>query len=80
MYVTVALLVLLARYGKESCVWVVPRPGVALNEASVCNHSHGKLRHFNVPKHVRIMSQLPMTGMGKAQKFAMRAEMLKSRV
>ena len=38
----------------------------------------GQIAHFKVPKHVRIVEELPMTVTGKPQKFVMRDWMVEN--
>lgn len=39
-------------------------------------HCQGNIAHFKVPRHVRIVQELPMTITGKPQKFVMRDRMV----
>ena len=64
-----------ATYGEEVCTWVIPKPGVALTEADVLAHCKGRIAHYKVPRHIRIVHAFAMTVTGKAQKFEMRAIM-----
>ena len=36
----------------------------------------GQIAHFKIPKHIRIVDEIPMTITGKPQKFVMRDNML----
>ena len=36
----------------------------------------GTIAHFKVPKHIRVVTEMPMTVTGKPQKFVMRQRML----
>jgi len=64
-----------ARFGEEVCAWVVLKPGQQLTEDALREFCRDQIAHYKVPRHVRFVSELPMTITGKAQKFVMRAEM-----
>lgn len=64
------------RMGEEVCAWVVPKPGRAITAEDVRAHCQGQIAHFKVPRHVRIVTELPMTITGKPQKFVMRDRMV----
>ena len=64
-----------ARFGEEVCAWVIARPGAALVADDVSAHCRGRIAHYKVPRHVRVVSSFVMTVTGKAQKFEMRRMM-----
>ncbi|GHF60316.1 AMP-binding protein [Seohaeicola zhoushanensis] len=64
------------KLGEEVCAWAVARPGVALEEEELKSFCRGQIAHFKVPRHVRIVAEMPVTATGKAQKFVMRDRML----
>jgi fatty-acyl-CoA synthase len=64
-----------ARLGEEVCAWVIPRPGATLDAAAVLAHCQGRIAHYKVPRHVRVVAAFAMTVTGKAQKFEMRRVM-----
>lgn len=64
-----------AVYGEEVCCWVIPRPGAGLQPEDVIAHCKGKIAHYKVPRHVRIVDSFIMTVTGKAQKIEMRKVM-----
>ncbi len=67
------------KYGEEVCAWVVQKPGSSLLEEGVKQFCRDQIAPFKIPKHVRIVDEIPMTVTGKPQKFVMRdrmAEML----
>lgn len=64
-------------FGEEVCAWVVPRPGADLTPEGVRDLCRGQIAHYKVPRHVRIVDDLPMTVTSKPQKFIMRQEMQK---
>ena len=61
-----------AKYGEQVCAWVVPLEGAELTPEEVIAFCNGQIAHFKVPRHVRIVGELPMTVTGKPQKFVMR--------
>jgi fatty-acyl-CoA synthase len=60
------------RYGEELMAWVIPRPGVSLDEDAVREFCRGKIAHYKVPRYVKFVDSFPMTVTGKVQKFKMR--------
>ena len=66
------------RFGEQVCAWVVPHEGAALQPEDVAAFCRGRIAHFKVPKHVRIVEELPMTVTGKPQKFVMRDWMVEN--
>ena len=37
----------------------------------------GRIAHYKVPRHVRVVAEFPLTATGKPQKFAMRDAMIR---
>jgi fatty-acyl-CoA synthase len=66
-----------ARLGEEVCAWVVLKPGVSADEEEIRGFCRGQIAHYKIPRYVRIVSELPRTVTGKAQKFAMRDAMIR---
>jgi fatty-acyl-CoA synthase len=64
------------RYGEEICAWVKLREGQSLTEEEVREFCRGQIAHYKVPRHVRFVSEFPMTVTGKMQKYLMREAML----
>ncbi len=64
------------RYGEQVCAWIVPRTGTSLTGADVIDFCTDQITHFKIPRHVRIVDELPMTVTGKPQKFIMREQMI----
>lgn len=67
------------KYGEEVCAWIIPGAGQDLSEEEVRAFCQGQIAHYKIPKHIRIVDEIPMTVTGKPQKFLMRelmAEML----
>jgi fatty-acyl-CoA synthase len=65
------------KYGEELCAWVVPKAAAALGAAEVRDFCRGKVAHYKVPKHVKLVAELPMTVTGKIQKYRMREESIR---
>ncbi|MDA0704259.1 MAG: AMP-binding protein [Proteobacteria bacterium] len=65
-----------AKYGEEICAWVIAAPGAVLSEAEVRDFCAGQIAHYKIPKHVRVVDEIPMTISGKPQKFVMRDRMV----
>ena len=63
------------KYGEEVCTWIIAKPGEAVSAEDVLAHCKGKIAHYKVPRHVKIVESFAMTVTGKAQKFEMRKMM-----
>ncbi len=63
------------KFGEELCAWIIARAGTALSVEDVLAHCRGRIAHYKVPRHVRIVDAFIMTVTGKAQKFEMRKAM-----
>ena len=64
-----------AKYGEQVCAWVQLRDGSQLSPEDIREFCSGQITHFKIPKHVKIVSDFPMTVTGKMQKFVMRDQM-----
>jgi fatty-acyl-CoA synthase len=64
-----------ARLGEEVCAWIVPRSGSTPTEDAIRAHCRERIAHYKIPRHIRFVSELPMTVTGKPQKFVMRERM-----
>ena len=64
------------KYGEEVCAWVVLKPGEASTEDEIRDFCRDQIAHYQVPRYVRFVDELPMTVTGKAQKFVMRDQMI----
>ena len=52
------------------------RPALSsLSEDEVVGFCRGKISHFKIPRHVRVVEEFPMTVTGKVQKYKMREAM-----
>lgn len=61
-----------ARWGQVPMAWVVPRPGAALDEATVLAHCRRHLGGYKVPVRVRFAGALPRNAMGKLLRRVLR--------
>lgn len=66
------------RLGEEICAWVVATPDDAPTEQELRQFCQGQITHFKIPRHIRIVTELPMTITGKPQKFVMREKMMQT--
>jgi fatty-acyl-CoA synthase len=64
-----------ARFGEELCAWVMLRAGQTMTEEELRLHCRDQIAHYKVPKHVRFVTEFPMTVTGKMQKYLMREAM-----
>ena len=64
------------KYGETVCAWVIPAPETDLSEEDIQSFCQGQIAHYKVPRHVRIVDEIPMTISGKPQKFVMRDKMV----
>ena len=63
------------KYGEEVCAWIIERPGKSIAVPDVLAHCKGRIAHYKIPQHIRIVDAFTMTVTGKAQKFEMRKDM-----
>jgi fatty-acyl-CoA synthase len=66
------------KMGEIVAAWVRPRAEQSLTVEEVRDYCKGKIAHFKVPQHVRIVDSLPMTVTGKIQKFRIRESEIKA--
>jgi fatty-acyl-CoA synthase len=64
------------RLGEEVCAWIVSSPNKSLTAENIISFCAGQITHYKIPKHIRIVAELPMTITGKPQKFVMRDRMI----
>lgn len=64
------------KYGEEVCAWVIAAPDSGLSAADIIAFCQGQIAHYKIPRHVRIVSEIPTTVTGKPQKFVMRDRMM----
>ncbi len=65
-----------ARYGEELCAWVILKPGETMTAEELREYCRGQIAHQKIPRHIRFVSEFPMTVTGKPQKFIMREKMM----
>ncbi|MHB8696151.1 MAG: AMP-binding protein [Solirubrobacteraceae bacterium] len=61
-----------ARYGEELVAFVIVKPGASLTEDEVREFCRGQIAHFKIPRHVKFVTEFPMTVTGKIQKYKLR--------
>ncbi len=64
-----------ARFGEELCAWIRLKPDAATTPEDIAAFCRGRIAHYKVPRHVRLVEALPMTVTGKVQKFVIREAM-----
>lgn len=64
------------KYGEEVCAWIIRKPGTTLTGDAIRQFCQGQIARYKVPKHIRIVDEIPMTITGKPQKFIMRDRMV----
>lgn len=65
-----------ARLGEEICAWIVLEPGQSSSKEEIVAFCQGQIAHYKVPRHVRFVTEFPVTATGKPQKFVMRETMV----
>ena len=63
------------RLGEEVAAWIILRPGAKLEAEALRAWCKGKIAGYKVPRHIRFVSEYPLTATGKPQKFRMQEEM-----
>ncbi len=58
--------------GETVWAFVEKQPGAELTAGQVLDHCRGQIASFKIPEQVRFMDRLPITVMGKIQKFRLR--------
>jgi len=66
-----------ATYGEEVCAWIELKPGRSASEEEIRAFCRGQIAHYKIPRHIRFVTEMPMTVTGKAQKFKMREAMMR---
>jgi fatty-acyl-CoA synthase len=64
------------RMGEELCAWVRLRAGTHADAETIRTFCAGKIAHFKVPRHIRIVDAFPITVTGKIQKYLIREAMI----
>ena len=63
-----------ARLGESVAAWIRLKPGETATQEEMRDYCRGRIAHFKVPQHIRIVDAFPMTVTGKIQKFKIREE------
>jgi fatty-acyl-CoA synthase len=63
------------KYGEEICAWIKLRDGESMTAEDVRAFCRDQIAHFKVPRHIRFVTEFPMTVTGKIQKYLMREAM-----
>jgi fatty-acyl-CoA synthase len=64
------------KMGEEVCAWVQLNEGQSMTEDELKAFCNDQITHFKIPRHVRFVTEYPMTVTGKIQKFVMRDQMV----
>lgn len=64
------------KYGEELCAWIKLRAGQVATVDEIRSFCKDQIAHYKVPRHVRFVTEFPMTVTGKIQKFVMRERMM----
>jgi fatty-acyl-CoA synthase len=64
------------KMGEEVCAWIQLNDGFDLSDEDVKAYCRDQITHFKIPRHIRFVTEYPMTVTGKIQKFVMHDEML----
>ncbi len=59
-------------YGEEIMAWIQLHEGETATAEEIRDFCKGKIAHFKIPRHIRFVSEFPMTVTGKLQKHRMR--------
>jgi len=63
-------------FGEEVCAWIQLKEGSSADSDVIKAFCKGQIAHFKIPKHMRFVTEYPMTVTGKIQKFEMRNAMI----
>jgi fatty-acyl-CoA synthase len=63
------------KYGEELCVWIQLKADVQVTEQELRDFCKDQIAHHKIPRHIRFVTEFPMTVTGKVQKFVMREQM-----
>jgi len=67
------------KYGEEIGAFVILKEGASLTPEEVQDFCRGRIARYKVPEHVFFVTEYPMTGSGKVQKYKLR-EMARERL
>lgn len=60
------------RMGEELCAFLRLKEGFKLDETELRKFCIGKIAHFKIPKHVRVLEEFPKTPIGKIDKLKLK--------
>jgi fatty-acyl-CoA synthase len=66
------------KYGEELCAWIRLREGTTASDDEIREFCRGQIAHYKIPRHIRFVSEFPMTITGKVQKFVMRQQTIEA--
>ena len=61
-------------YGEAVCAWIKLTAGANADADGLRAACRGRIATFKIPKHIRFVTEFPMTASGKVQKFRMREQ------
>jgi len=62
--------------GEEVAAWIELREGQQATSEEIQAFCRGEIAHYKIPRHIRFVTEFPMTVTGKIQKFEMRKAMM----
>ena len=62
------------KFGEELCACIILRPGMDADAEEIRAFCQGQIAHYKIPRHVRFVTQFPMTVTGKIQKYLLREQ------
>jgi len=66
--------------GEDLCAWIILRAGPAaqgVTPEAIRQFCQDRIAHYKVPRHIRFVTEFPMTVTGKIQKFEIRRRMMR---
>ena len=60
------------KYGECVAAWIRLKPAQSATENEIRDYCKGRIAHYKVPAHIRLVDAFPMTVTGKVQKFRIR--------
>jgi fatty-acyl-CoA synthase len=60
------------KLGEIVIAWVRLKPGEVASENEIHEFCRGKVAHFKIPQHIRLVNEFPLTASGKVQKSRIR--------
>jgi fatty-acyl-CoA synthase len=64
------------KFGEEVAAWIILRPGATVTPEQLHDWCKDRMAHYKVPRHIRLVAEMPLTATGKPQKFVMRDTMI----